>query len=270
VITLLLLLSLSTQPPNYAETTAPTYAPEVILGILSFDILYNGIRVGAFGSGHFYKGFLKGAALGACQFSAKLLAARQKTYETYPPIKTLFDVCNSMTDNLQDRIGLFDRINIPFGIGTYTWVHNSFGYVAINPATIGSIIDALIRTADFEVKKSLLTLTPVFSARGNVGPGGNVASGCYALGVIYLDKNIEKDYVQYIFNHELNHALFFSSFKHIDTAFDAAFNKYLFKLRLLKYIEVHELIMHPIFNIPAYQYRPQEIEAYTLTGPMKE
>ena len=266
MITLLLLLSLSA-PTISISGGPPEYSPNVIFGILAFDAVYNGVRVGAFGADPFYKGFLKGAALGACQFSAKLLSARQQTYETHIPIKTIFDVCNSMADNLQDRIGLFSRIHIPFGIGTYTWVRGTYGYVAFSPIGIGSLIDALVRTADFEVRKSLLTMTPVFSAQNNAGPCGEGAAGCHSSGIIYLKRATEKQYRQQVFNHELDHEFFFSAFKHLDTAFDTAFNKYIFNFWTLKYLEFHREALGGLMNLPAYRYRLHEIEAYTLTGP---
>lgn len=238
-------------------STPPEIPKETIAGVLGFDVLYNGLRVGIFGEGSFLTGFKKGALLGMCQFGAKLIDAKQQTNYAHLPLRMAHSVCNSMTDNLMFKKDLLKQIDFSIGVGTYHYVRGERDYFSISPGSVGVLIEAAAKGAIFDWKNSLLLGMPVFS--DDNGYCQEWAAGCYVYGVLLHRKTTPEWYKQTVTNHELNHAFVYESFQHIDRAIDT-----LIPFRPLLYIEVYREIM-PVLNFLPYEYRPHEVEAYTLT-----
>jgi hypothetical protein len=249
ILLLLLTLNLGTDYPS-----------GTIAGVLAFDVVYNGLRVGIFSEEPFYEGFFKGGVLGFCQFGAKLLDAHQTTDYFHLPIRVGFSVCNSIANNLQFRRAPFKQLDFSFGLGTYHYIRGESDYVSIAPVSVGTLIYVATQGTQFEVGKTLLSGYPVFSYSGDDSVCRANSAACYVSGNVLLRNDIERSYKQLAFNHELNHAVFDDSMYHLDEAIDN-----LIPFRFLKYVEFNKELTYPMFLLP-YSYRPNEIEAYTLTG----
>ena len=248
------------------------------MAVLGFDILFNGLKagIGAKVAGDdFWPAFGKGAFSGVIVYGGKELASWNGTIPGAGASgKLIHDLGVSMSDNVTFGRPILSRYVTDIGPIEINFDSKDGVSAYLYPYSLYAIIKNAADGHRFEVKHSLLNLTPIFSFdKSNSKYGGwtNQNVFTYCRNCDGLD-NIAR-------SHEMVHVLHISEFRFIDEAMPLKSEIFhnapiLHKFsNLLDYIKVGPFIGERIMALPmlfgeeGYWYNPLELEAYTLNRP---
>lgn len=237
-----------------------THQTAARMGVLGANMLIGCLK-GGIGSDQysFWQGCWRGAIGGLVAFSGEYVASHvDKALIMGGAGKLIHSLGVSMQDNVAEDIGVFSRYQLDVGPTTFTIGGPDRFRISYTVHSFIGIGRAFGVGGKFNLKASVLTLTPIFDYKGQEAFAGGLVAGFCQGTVVAVNTGLSRHIPPgEILSHELNHSISHANFRLAGNIFR------------IEGLEVGRFALRSLHDTLAafpetYYWTPMEMQAYSM------